>query len=281
MTNFANNRHHVFVVIFGLVLGLAMYTFFSGEGSYSFILFEIHKDLLAKSFGFLAFGLYSRWCYEPSVLPNEQAIELFLGNQTGRVFEESNIVFVARPFWSIWKRLSIQHFSFTVATQNRTTEGHSVMVFATGKAVPVNVQLLAKISQEGMQEQVLGLSMMTIGAYIRENTRDALLTYQHWDISELIKSTLGENNFYGLDVLLFTTKVIEVSQETMRQFDMIARQADMQTMLLSLKQNFPNISDVELYAMYASFVGITPQVMSYVINGKGSNTILLGRGDNQ
>lgn len=280
MKNLANNSQHVLVVIFGLIIGIATYVFFSGEGVYSFLFLDINKELLAKSLGFVSFGLYSRWCYEPSVLPNEQAIELCLGSQTGRVFSESNIVFVARPFWSIWKRMSVQHFSFTVATQNRTMEGHSMIVFATGKAIPVNVQLLAKMSQEGIQEQVLGLSMMTIGGYIRENTRDTLLDYQYWDISELIQITFGERNFYGLNVTVFTTKVLEVNPETMRQFDTLARQRDMNTTLQNLRQHFPSISDVELYAVYASLVGITPQVMSYVVNGAGTNNILLGRGDN-
>ena len=65
----------------------------------------------------------------------------------------------------------------------------------------------------------------------------------------------------------------------MRQFDTLARQADMQTTLINLRQNFPHISDVELYAVYASLVGVTPQVMSYVVNGSGTNNLLLGRGD--
>lgn len=271
---------HLVVIIIGLTLAFITYTSLSGEGVYSFFFWDIHKDLLAKALAVAVFGLYGRWCYELPILPNEQGIQLFFGTQTGEVWNESNFLFIPRPFWSIWKRLSIQHFSFTVATQNRTMEGHSMLVFAIGRAVPINVQLLAKISQEGMQEQVLGLSMMAIGAYIRQNARNSLLSYQRWNISELIQITFGENNFYGLDVTVFTTKVIEVSQETMRQFDTLARQADMQTTLNNLKQNFPSISDVELYAVYASLVGITPQIMSYVVNGSGTNNILLGRGDN-
>lgn len=276
----SSGMSHVVVIVFGLIFGLITYTLFSGEGTYSFLFWEIHKNLLAQSLSFIVFGFYGRWCYEVPILPNEQGIQLFFGAQTGEVWNESNFLFIPRPFWSIWKKMSIQHFSFTIATQNRSEEGHSMIVFATGRAVPVNVQLLAKMSQEGVQEQVLGLSMMAIGVYIRDNAREALLNYQHWDISGHIKNIFGEHNFYGLDVTVFTTKVIEVSQETMRQFDMLARQTDMQTTLLNLKQNFPSISDVELYAIYASLVGITPQIMSYVVNGAGTNNILLGRGDN-
>jgi hypothetical protein len=174
--------------------------------------------------------------------------------------------------------VSVQHFSFTVAAQNRTQEGHSMIIFATGRAVPQNVHLLAKMSQEGVQEQVLGLCMMSLGSYIQNNARNTLLAYQQWDISGQIMHTFGLNNFYGLDINVFTTKVIEVNNETMRQFDVLARAVDTETVLGNLRQSFPNVSDVELYAMYASFVGINPAVMSYVVHGEGNNNILLGRG---
>jgi hypothetical protein len=274
MNNFANNRQHIFVVLFGLIIAISVYIFLSGDGEYSFLFWNINKNLLAKTLSFVAFGLYSRWCFEPAVLPNEQAIELFLGEQTGKVFSESSIVFVAKPFWTIWKRVSIQHFSFTVASQNRTKEGHSVMVFATGRAVPENVQLLAKMSQDGMQEQVLGLSMMAIGSYIHVNERNTLLNYQHWDISHIVHGIFGLNGFYGLSVQVFTTKVVEVNPETMRQFDLMARQTDMMTVLSALSEKFPNASDVEVYAMYASMMGINPATMSYVIHGNGQHMIL-------
>lgn len=282
MNTFANSKHHIMVPIFGLFVGASVYALcliFLGKGEYSIIFFHIDRDILARTLAFISFGLYSRLCYEAPVLPNEQAIELFLGNQTGEVFSESNIIFVAKPFYSIWKRVSIEHFSFTVATQNRTKEGHSMMVFATGRAVPENVQLLSKISQSEMQEQVLGLSMMALGNYIRSNERNALLNYQNWDISGIVQNIFGEHNFYGLAVKVFTTKVVEVNPETMRQFDLIARQEDMMSTLLALTTQFPNASDVEIYAMYASMVGITPSVMSYIVSGNGRNNMILGRGD--
>lgn len=270
---------HIVVIIIGLFLGMITYMAFSGEGVYSFLFFDIHKNLLARSLGFVVFGFYGRWCYELPILPNEQGIQLFLGTQTGEVWNESNFLFIPRPFWSIWKRVSIQHFSFTVAAQNRSIEGHSMVVFATGRAIPENVQLLAKMTQEGVQEQVLGLSMMTLGSYIQENERNSLLSYQHWDISEHVKNIFGENNFYGLKVSVFTTKVLEISQETMRQFDILARQSDMETTVKSLKRSFSGASDLELYAVYASLVGVNPAIMSYVVHGGGTNNILLGRGD--
>jgi hypothetical protein len=282
MNTFANSKHHILVPLFGLFFGAVVYVLcliFLGEGEYTFLFLNINRDILAKTLAFISFGLYSRFCYESPVLPNEQAIELFLGNQTGEVFSESNIIFVARPFWSIWKRVSIEHFSFTVASQNRTKEGHSMMVFATGRAVPENVQLLSKISQMGMQEQVLGLSMMAIGNYIRSNERNVLLNYQNWDISGIVQNIFGEHHFYGLAVKVFTTKVIEVNPETMRQFDLMARQTDMMTTLLVLTEKFPNASDIELYAMYASMMGITPSVMSYIVHGNSGNNMILGRGN--
>lgn len=274
----SSGMSHVVVVVFGVILGIIVYAFFSGEGSYQFLFMNINRQALAQCLGFLSFGFYSRWCYELPIQPNEQGIQLFLGAQTGEVWGESNFLFIPRPFWSIWKRVSIQHFSFTVAAQNRTEEGHSLIVFATGRAVPNNVQLLAKISQEGIQEQLLGLSTMCLGAYIRNNQRTSLLNYQHLDISEYVKKVLGEHQLYGLDVTVFTSKVIEVNPAVMRQFDVSALQDDMQTTLWKLKQNFPQISDVELYAVYASIVGYTPPVMSYIVHGERNNTLLLGGG---
>lgn len=280
MTRLSAGMSHVIVIVFGIILASLAYGLFSGEGVYSFLFWDINKNLLAKTLAFITFGFYGRWCYETPILPNEQGIQLFFGAQNGEVWNESNFLFIPRPFWSIWKRVSIQHFSFTVATQNRTKEGHSVMVFATGRAVPINVQLLAKISQEGAQEQVLGLSMMAIGTYINQNQRNSLLCYPNWDISLQVKNIFGKNKFYGLDVTVFTTKVVEVNPETMRQFDTLARQVDMETTLRSLKENFPGISDVELYAAYASLVGLTPKVMSYVVHGGGNNNIIFGREGN-
>ncbi|MCF7843702.1 hypothetical protein K9M47_02285 [Candidatus Gracilibacteria bacterium] len=270
---------HIVVLIFCFIFSLITYNTFSGEGSFQLLFFEIDKNLFAKSLAVIAFGFYGRMCYISPILPNEQGIQLFIGSQNGEVWNESNFLFIPWPIWSIWKRVSIQHFSFTVAAQNRTKEGHLMMVFATGKAIPENVQLLAKISQEGAQEQVLGLSMMSIGRYINANKRDSLLSFQNLDISGFVQEVFGENQFYGLKVKVFTTKVIEVNSETMRQFDVLAREGSMQTTLLHLKKNFPESSDIELYAMYASLIGINPAVMSYIVHGSGTNNILLGRGD--
>lgn len=272
----SSGQSHVVIILFGCIVGVIVFLFFTGEGYHTFLFWKINKVLSAKMLAVVSFGIYGRWCYEQPILPNEQGIQLFLGAQTGEVWGEGNFLFIPRPFWSIWKRVSVQHFSFTVAAQNRTKEGHLVMVFATGRAVPTDAHLLAKMSQEGIQEQVFGLSMRAIGSYIRANTRNTLLDYQSWDISKITNFVLGENKFYGLHVAVFTTKVIEISQETVRQFDTLARQVDMETTIKILKQNFSLSSDVELYAMYASLIGINPSVMSHVIHGGGSNAILLG-----
>lgn len=268
---------HVVVIFFGLLIGVSVFLYFTGYGSYSFLFFNIDKNLSAKMLGFVSFGLYTRWCYESPILPNEQGILLFFGGQTGEVWGESNFLFIPRPFWSIWKKVSIQHFTFTVTAQNRTKEGHSMMVFATGKAVPKNVQLLSKISQEGLQEQVLGLSMMAVGSYIQQNKRLSLLGYQSFDISGYVKNLFGKNNLYGLDVSVFTTKVMELSPEIARQFDLLAISKDMGEIMKTITRNFPDMSPVERYATYASLSGLNPSVMSYVIHGKGTNNLLLGR----
>ncbi|MBP6949024.1 MAG: hypothetical protein KBB50_03050, partial [Candidatus Pacebacteria bacterium] len=230
--------------------------------------------------GVIVFGFYGRWCYELPILPNEQGIQLFFGAQNGVVWNEGNFLFLPRPFWSIWKRVSIQHFSFTVSSQNRSMEGHSMMVFATGRAKPVNVQLLSKMSQEGVQEQTLGFCMTAIARYIHSNTREVLLNYPNWDITETVEDVFGESDFYGLEIQVFSTKVVEVNQKTMEQFDMLARNKDMETVMSSLRISFPNMSDVELYSMYASMVGVNPTVMSYVVHGNGNNAMIFGRDTN-
>jgi hypothetical protein len=280
MTTYANNRQHVYVIVIGLVLASSVYLYISGEGSYTLLLFSFNKNLLAKVLAFVSFGLYSRWCYESDILPNEQAIETFLGEQTGEVFKESNIVFVARPLWGIWKRVSVQHFSFTVAAQNRSKEGHSLIVFATGKAIPNNAQLLAKMTQSGVEEQVLGLSMLAIGVYINQNQRETLLQYPQWDVSKHIGTFFENNDLYGLTVKVFTTKVIEENQKTRELFDAKARQGDMEAVLKSIRTSLPNLSEVELFATYASIAGVTPAVMSHVIHGGATNTMILGGGQN-
>ena len=259
-----------------ILVGITVFLFFQGEGSYSILFLYIQKNGIAKIFGFVSFGLYTRWCYEEPILPNEQGIQLFFGAQTGEVWTESSFLFIPRPFWGIWKKISINHFSFTVVAQNRTKEGHSLMLFATGRAVPQNVQLLAKISEEDLKQQTVGISMSALGEYIRFNTRDSLLVYPSMDISSLVRKRFQKNRLYGLDVDVFTTKVVEVNQETMRQFDVLARQSDMDTILSKLKDTFPGATDLERYAMYASFVGVNPAVMSYIVHGEGKSNLLLG-----
>lgn len=271
------HQSHVIVFFLSFIFGFSTYLYFSGNGYYSFLFWNIDKDLLAQCLGFAVFGLYFRWCSESPILPNQQGIQLFFGSQTGEVWNEGNFLFIPRPFWSIWKKVSVEHFSFTVATQNRTQEGHIVMVFATGRAVPENVQLLSKISQEGLQEQVVGLSMMAVGTYISMNSRMDLLQYPHFDISQHVQDIFGKNQLYGLAVQIFTTKVEEINEQTRKQFDAIARLGDMGGIMNGLKQSFPTMSEVELYAAYASIVGFHPWVTSHVIhgNGSGNNTILL------
>ncbi len=280
MPQYANNRQHLLVLFIGFSLAMFVYMYFSRKGDWSFLFIHINQQALAKLLAIVSFGLYTRWCYEPDVPPNEQAIELFLGNQTGEVFKESNIVFVAKPFYSIWKRVSIQHFSFTVAAQNRTKEGHSMIVFATGKAVPVNVQLLAKMSQEHLQEQVVGLAMLAIGTYINEHERATLLYYPVWDISGRVGEFFSKHDLYGLELKVFTTKVVEENQATKALFDARARQTDMEHLLVSIRRSLPGISDVELFAAYASIAGVTPAVMSHVIHGNSGSHLILGNDGN-
>lgn len=280
MTDFANNRQHMYVIVAGVLIAAGVYTYFSGEGSYTFLLLSFNKNLSAKVLAFASFGLYTRWCYEPDIAPNEQGILQFLGKQTGEVLEESNIVFVARPIWGIWKRVSIQHFSFTVAAHNRSKEGHLMIVFATGKAIPENVQLLAKMTQSGIEEQVIGLSMLAIGSYINQNQRASLLGFPQFEISRLVSDFFSKSDFYGLRIKVFTTKVIEDNPKTRELFDAKARQEDMESVLRSIRTSLPNLSEIELFAVYASIAGVTPAVMSHVIHGSGVNTMILGDGKN-
>lgn len=281
MTKYVNNIQHVRVIVIGLLIAGIVYTYFTGEGYYTILFLKIDKALFARTLAIISFGLYSRWCFMLPVGPNQQAIEMLFGKQTGGVFHESNLIFVARPFWSIWKSVSIEHSTFTVAAQNRTQDNHSVLVFATGTVVPENVQQLSKMNPEMIMQQVLSLSEMALGQYINNRLWKALFNYQQWDISEMVDDVFKQNHFYGLRVHVRTTKVTEVNPDTMRHFDRLALQTDMKSMMRSLREEFPHISDVELYAVYASLLQVKSSVMSHVIHGQTGNNIFLdGRNNN-
>lgn len=267
---------HVVVLFIGALCGLATYFWFLGPGYYKVLFFSVNQALFAKIVGYLAFGFYVRWCYEVPIEPNQQRIQTFFGAQTGEVWGEGNFLFVPRPFWGMWKSLSIEHFSFTIAAENRTKEGYRVMVFATGRAEPENVHLLAKMSPGDVREQVIGLSMSAVGSYIYNNARASLLKYQNFDISAYVQEEFKVKEFYGLKVKAFTTKVIEMNQETTLLFDRLAAEGQMEALFAKLKTYFPDANDAERYAMYATFVGLTPAVMSHVVHGNGKTVLLAG-----
>ena len=54
----------------------------------------------------------------------------------------------------------------------------------------------------------------------------------------------------------------------------------MESVLRSIRTSLPNLSEIELFAVYASIAGVTPAVMSHGIHGSGVNTMILGDGKN-
>lgn len=277
---------HVLTFVIATTLALTVRSFFDEEGYISFYHLHMENQSFGNILAFISFGLYTRYCYV-FIPPNHQGIQTCLGWQTGEVWGEGNFHFIPRPFWDIWKIVSVEHFTFTVAGQNRTKEGFMMMVFATGRAIPENAFLIAKmLSMDHLKEQLIGLAMMTIGKYINQNERRALLDYPVWDISSFLKHSLEEereqhgvmelDGLYGVMVTLRTSKVIEVDKVTEAQFNTLARTSDMDTVIGNLRKQFPVLSDVELYAAYGAFVGINPTVMSYVLHGDGNKNIFVG-----
>jgi hypothetical protein len=273
---------HIVTLVYLALIWLVVFFTIAKEGYFSILFFHISYTSLATALATVVFGVMSRKCYV-TILPNYQGIQTFLGAQNGMVWGEGNFHFIPWPIWTIWRRISIEHISFTVAAQNRTKDEHQMMVFATGRAVPTNVSYLAKIPEqnfkEQLTEQLVGLAMKSVGRYMNDVKRNTLFRYEQWDISKWFESTLKTRGlFYGLDVTLWTTKVVEVNKTTMEQFDLLARQADMGTAILEMKKLFPLLSEQELYAAYASQVGLTPNVMSHMIHGSGANILLDGKG---
>lgn len=263
---------HVVVALIASTIATTVYSLLSGYGYYSFGPAYVNRNGIAGVAAFLSFGLYYRYCHAP-VAPNAQGIQLFFGAQTGTVWGEGNFHFIPRPFWDLWKEMSVEHIVFTVAAQNRSREGHQMMVFATGRGKPTNAFAMAKLStKEDLVTQLLGHSMRTIGAYIHRESRETLLSYPMYDLSEWFASDEENENFntYDVQVDLMTTKVIEVNPKTMEQFDALARQKDMNTMVEGLKVAFPNMDEIERYAVYATLTGFSPAVMSHIVHGNGN-----------
>lgn len=272
---------HIVTLLYLAVIWFVVFFTIAKDGYFSIFFFHISYVSLATVVATVVFGVMSRKCYV-MIPPNHQGIQTFLGTQNGMVWGEGNFHFIPWPIWGIWRKISIEHVSFTVATQNRTKDGHQMMVFATGTAIPINTYHLAKIPEknfrEQLNEQLVGLAMMSIGKYINTEGRSYLFSYQQKDIAEWFQKSLEEKQLYGMEVVLRTTKVVEVNTTTMKQFDLLARQADMGTAIAGMKKLFPLLSEQELYAAYASQVDLKPNVMSHIIHGKGANILLDGRG---
>lgn len=276
----------VSTVIIGFIIASVVYFYIDGDGYFSFFLININRHVLAEVLAVISFGVYIRYS-KVIIPPNQQGVLTLFGFQIGQVLFEGNLHLVPFLIMQVWKIVSVEHFTFTVAAQNRTKEGFTMMVFATGRAIPENAFLIAKMSSmDYLKEQLLGLSMMTIGRYINVNERMTLLNYPVWDISRDLRASLEEereqhgvmeiDGLYGVKVILRTSKVIEVDKVTEAQFNMVARAIDMTSAIENMKKLFPSLSDVELYAMYATLVGITPSVMSYIVHGEGNKNIFVG-----
>lgn len=273
------NQSNILVFVTACVMWFIMYQYFKGYGYYSFWFVHFEKNSIGIVLATIPTGIFIRWCHAP-IEPNFQGIQTFLGTQNGVVWEEGKFQFIFRPLFDIWKKLPIEYQSFTLATENRSKDGHRLLVLATGSALPKNVSWLAKFSEvnfrEQVQEQLVGLGMLAIGRYINDNNRVVMLGYQQWDIKNYFSQVLSEKSLFGMEITLNTTKVVEVDPTTARQFDMLARMGDMTSSIQSLSTMFPNLSDAEKYAMYGTLAGINPSVMTHIIKGKGGNHVLLG-----
>ncbi len=272
-------RADVIVILVGLFLSTLVYQMFSGYGYISFGPAHFHRNGTSALLAFLVFGLWSRYCHV-SIAPNTQGIQVCFGVQTGEVWSEGNFHFTPRPVWDIWKEMSVEHLLFTVAAQNRSKEGHQMVVLATGRGIPQNAYAMAKLrSPEDLLTQLVAHSMQTIGKYIHRELRETLLDYPSFDLSRWFASDPTNVMFatYGVQVDLTTTKVFEVNPQTMAQFDQLARKKDMDVIVEGLKVSFPEASDVERYAIYATMVGFKPAVMSHIIHGQAANFFVDGR----
>lgn len=271
---------HVVVLLTGFIIASSVYLVLTGEGYYSFGPVHVYRNGLASALALVVFGLLGRY-WHVSIAPNTQGIQLFFGTQNGEVWNEGNFHFIPRPVWDIWKSMSVEHFVFTVAAQNRSSEGHQMMVLATGRAIPTDAYGLAKVSREDLTTQLIGLSMQTIAAYINREPRASLLGYPFHNLSTWFAYDHAHHDFntYGVRVDLTTTKVVETNPKTMEQFDRLTSVKDMDTLVQGLKVSFPETSDVERYAIYATMVGIKPTVMTHIIKGGNGNIILDGHQD--
>lgn len=272
---------HISVLFLCALIWYIVHAMLAGPGGVSLSSSYMSQHKFVNLFAIAAAGLYGKYCIVV-IPPNHQGIQLFLGMQTGIVWGEGNFHFIPRPFFDIGRVIPIEHVSFTVAAQNRTNEGHLMLLFATGRAEPENVYHLAKIPEKDFQaqlnEQLVGIAMMTLGRYINVNSRETLFRFSQYDITEGFEEILSEQNLYGMKVTLRTTKAVEVNTKTMEQFDFIARQSGMETAIAQLKKLFPLLSEQELYAAYGAQLGLTPAIMAYTIRGQGGNILLDGRG---
>lgn len=270
---------HIVTLVFALILFCLIYFYFRGEGDYSFLFLHWDKNSIATLFGIVAVGAYLRRC-NIRIPINHQGIQEVAGTQTGAVWGESLIHLIPWPVWDIRRIISIEHISFTVAAQNRTSDGFSMLVTSTGVAKPLNVFRLAKIPRADLKEQLFGAAQNTLGRKIHDSKREDLLSYMvlsNKQLSDAYADVLSEGEMYGLAVKLTATQVTEVDPNTMKQFEAKARTQDMQTMISDLKKQFPKFTDAQLYAAYATLTGHDPHVMSYVIEGDASaKTVIFG-----
>jgi hypothetical protein len=272
------HQSHALIAAVLVAVWTSVYFSFNGYGYYSLGFIHIERDAGAALLATIVCGILSRYWYV-KIAPNTQGVQVFLGAQTGEVWGEGNFLFILRPLWDIWTTESVKHFSFTVAAQNRSKDGHQMMMLATGQGIPTDAFALAKIDPEYLKIQLLGLAQFTLGAFINDHPRQELFSYRMHNLSGRFAEDHDKNEFtdYKVKVVLTTTKVVEVNPRTMELFDTLARDKDMITIVNTLKATFPGSSDLERYAMYASMTGFTPAVMTHIIQGGQANVLLDSR----
>jgi hypothetical protein len=252
---------------------------FGGEGYHSILFAHVSKNSFGILVGVCTIGVFIRTALLV-IPPNHQAIQKVLGAQSGEVRTEGTYI-TLWPIVTYEKPVSTQHISFTVAVQNRTLEQLLVMVFATGRAVPENVFPLAKLPREKLEEQLVGIAMNTLGVRICTTSLKDLRNYAYQNLSEVFLKNLKSNHFYGLDVTLAVTRVEESDQTTLKQIELLARRDGMETAIETLKKTFPDLTPSQLYAAYASLVGVDAKVMSHIVEGgEVTKNLFMGDGFN-
>jgi hypothetical protein len=261
---------HVLTFVIGAALGCFVFWYFDGEGT--ILIFDRHKFAVMMSLA--TFSMYQKYCLD-TIPPNHQAVVTIFGIPSVIPWNAGSFKQLFRPICQIWKIVSIEHFTITTASTNRTKDGYSVTVLATVTCKPYDVYLMIKMgSRKDLEVNLTGLCEHVVGNYLQQNSRSTLLKYKSYDISSFLKDEIDHRGtMYGVAVDLRTTEVFDVDSVTKRHFEAVARHEDMQTLMAKLKEKFTTLSESQIFAMYASMVGIPANTIT--VEGSGAPRVVV------